>query len=118
MPSLGKMSAYKMFNWQDHVASSLEQTVAAFLELGDAIATRWIETSKGVLVLQMAPENSASGAMYLFDRQRADWFMFSFEGSEDQFTSEEFERVFSEYNLFRYLEQPELVALLLPAAIA
>ena len=33
-------------------------------------------------------------------------------------TSEDFERVFSEYNLFRYLEQPELVALLLPAAIA
>jgi hypothetical protein len=118
MLSLGKMSAYKMFNCQDHVASSIEQTVAAFLELGEAIATRWIETTKAVLVLQMAPENSASGAIYVFDRQRADWYMFSFEGAEDQFTSEEFERVFSEYNLFRYLQQPDLMALLPPAANA
>ena len=39
-PSLGKMSAYKMFNWRDRAASSVEQSVAAFLEIGEAIATR------------------------------------------------------------------------------
>lgn len=108
-PSLGKMSAYKMFNWQDREASSLEQIVAAFLEIGEAIATRWIQTSKGVLLLQMVPEDRASGAIYVFDRQRDDWYMLSFEGCEDRFTSEEFDRVFSEYNLFRYAEQPGLL---------
>jgi hypothetical protein len=60
-PSLGKMSAYKMFNWRDRAASSVEQTVVAFLEIGEAIATRWIQTAQGVLLLQMVPDNGASG---------------------------------------------------------
>jgi len=103
------MSAYKILNWQDRAASSIEQTVAAFLEIGEAIATRWIQTSKGVLLLQIVPDDSASGAIYLFDRQREQWYMLSFEECEDRFTSEKFERAFSEYELFRLVEQPGLL---------
>ena len=108
-PSLGKMSAYKMFNWRDRAASSVEQTVAAFLEVGEAIATRWIQTAKGVLLLQMVPDNGASGAIYVFDRQREQWYMLSFEGCEDRFTSKRFDRVFCEYKLFNYVDQPGLL---------
>jgi hypothetical protein len=108
-PSLGKMSAYRVFNWRDRAASSVEQTVAAFLEIGEAVATRWIETRKGVLLLQMVPDDGASGAIYVFDRQREQWYMLSFEGCEDQFTSEKFDRAFSEYDLFRLVEQPGLL---------
>jgi len=108
-PSLGKMSVYKMLNWRDRAASSVEQTVAAFLEVGEAVATRWIQTAKGVLLLQMVPDNGASGAIYVFDRQREQWYMLSFEGCEDQFTSEKFDRAFSEYDLFRLVEQPGLL---------
>jgi hypothetical protein len=103
------MSAYKMFSWRDRAASSVEQTVAAFLEIGEAIATRWIQTAKGVLLLQMVPNDAASGAIYVFDRLREQWFMLSFEGCEDQFTSEKFDRAFSEYDLFRLVEQPGLL---------
>jgi hypothetical protein len=35
--------------------------------------------------------------------------MLSFEGCEDQFTSEQFDRIFSEYKLFSYVEQPGLL---------
>ena len=108
-PSLGKMSAYKMFNWRDRAASSVEQTVASFLELGEAVASRWIETRKGVLLLQMVPDDVASGAIYVFDRLREQWYMLTFEGCEDQFTSEKFDRTFSEYDLFRLVEQPSLL---------
>jgi hypothetical protein len=108
-PSLGKMSAYKILNWQDRAASSIEQTVAAFLEIGEAIATRWIQTAKGVLLLQMVPDDHASGAIYVFDRQHDQWYMLSFEDCEDQFTSEKFDRAFSEYDLFRLVEQPGLM---------
>lgn len=107
--SLGKMSAYKMFNWRDRAASTIQQTIAAFLDVGEAIATRWIQTQKGVLLLQMTPNDNASGAIYIFDRQRDDWYMLSFEGCEDQFTSEQFDRIFSEYKLFSYVEQPGLL---------
>lgn len=108
-PSLGKMSAYKILNCQDRAASSIEQTVAAFLEIGEAIATRWIQTAKGVLLLQMVPGEDASGAIYVLDRHRDQWFMLSFEECEDQFSSETFDRVFSEYDLFRLVEQPALL---------
>ncbi len=107
--SLGKMSAYKMFSWRDRAAGSIEQTVTTFLELGEAVATRWIETRKGVLLLQMVPDDRASGAIYLFDRQREQWYMLSFEDCEDRFTSERFDRTFTEYDLFRLVEQPGLL---------
>jgi hypothetical protein len=35
--------------------------------------------------------------------------MLSFEGCEDQFTSEKFDRTFSEYDLFRLVEHPGLL---------
>ena len=107
--SQGTMSARKIIHWDDQVAHTIQQIVEAFLYLGDAVATRWIETQNGVLLLQLAPENPASGAIYVFDRKHGDWYMLSFEGCEDQFTSEQFDRVFSEYKLFRYVEQPALL---------
>ena len=108
-PSLGKMSAYKILNWQDRAASSIEQTVAAFLEIGEAVATRWIQTAKGVLLLQMVPGDDASGAIYVFDRRREQWYMLSFEECEDQFTSKKFDCAFSEYDLLRLIQRPDLL---------
>lgn len=109
LPSLGKMSACKMFGCRDDAASSIEQIVAAFLSLGDAIATRWIETRKGVLVLQMVPDNSESGAIYVFDRQLEQWYWVTFDECECEFSSEKFDRTFTEYDLFRFVEQPSLL---------
>jgi hypothetical protein len=103
------MFAYKLFDWRDRAAGSVEQNVAEFLEVGEAIATRWVQTPKAVLLLQMVPDHCASGAIYLFDIRRERWYMLSFEGCEDQFTSEKFDRAFSEYDLFRLVEQPGLL---------
>ena len=107
--SLGKMFVSKIFDCRDDAAASIEQTVAAFLEHGEAIATRWIQTRKGVLVLQMAPDNSESGSIYVFDRQREQWYWLTFDGCECEFTSEKFDRAFSEYDLFRLVERPNLL---------
>ena len=107
--SLGKMSAYKLFNWRDRTTDTILETVQAFLELGEAVATRWIQTRKGVMLLQMVPGDNASGAIYVFDRLRDDWYMLSFEDCEDRFTSDLFDRVFSEYKLFSYIDQPGLL---------
>ena len=107
--SLGNLSARKMFSCRDDAAGTIEQIVAAFLELGDAIATRWIETRKGVLVLQMVPDDTESGAIYVLDRQREEWFWVTFDKCECEFTAEKFDRAFSEYDLFRLVEQPGLL---------
>jgi hypothetical protein len=69
----------------------------------------WVQTTKGVLLLQMVPDNSESGAIYAFDRLGEQWYLLSFERCEDQFTSEKFDRAFSEYDLFRLVEQPGLL---------
>ena len=60
-------------------------------------------------IIVMVSDNGASGAIYVFDRERELWHMLSFEGCEDQFTSEKFDRAFSEYDLFRLVEQPGLL---------
>ena len=45
-PSLGKMSAYKILNWRDQAAGTIDEIVTAFLELGEAIAARWIRLER------------------------------------------------------------------------
>jgi hypothetical protein len=107
--SLGKMIAYRLFSWREQPPDSIQQIVTAFLSIGEAIAIRWIETSKGILILQVAPDNPSSGAIYIFDRQQEDWYFLSFEGCEDQFTAETFDQVYSEYQLFNYVQQPSLL---------
>jgi hypothetical protein len=107
--SLGKMTVYHLFGWRDRASDTVQQIVTTFLRLGEAVATRWIQTPKGVLLLQMVPDDPGSGAIYVFDRQREDWYLLSFEGCEDQFTSERFDQIFSEYRLFSYVEQPGLL---------
>ena len=44
--SLGKMTVHQLFDWRNRASDSIQQTVAEFLELGDAIATRWIQNCK------------------------------------------------------------------------
>jgi MoxR-like ATPase len=50
--------------------------------------------------------------------QLSQWYMLSFEGCEDQFTSEKFDRAFCEYDLFRLVEQPGLLLSEFQPAIA
>jgi hypothetical protein len=85
--------------------------IKEFLGIGEAVAARWIQMPKAVLLLQMAPENPASGAIYVYDRIRQDFYMLSFEGAEDNLTLEDFSQLLPEYNLLRYAEQPALLRL-------
>jgi hypothetical protein len=87
----------------------VDLVIKAFLGIGEAVAARWIQMPTAILLLQMAPENSASGAIYVYDRLRQDFYMLSFEGAEDNLTLEDFSQLLPEYNLLRYVEQPWLL---------
>jgi hypothetical protein len=106
--SLGTMSVDRLFDWHEHAGKGIEQVVAAFVEYSEAVASRWIQTANGVMLLQMVPGDPSSGAIYLYDRRQVCWYMLGFEG-DDQFTAEKFDQVFSEYELFRLVEQPGLL---------
>lgn len=112
--SRGKITAHRLFSVRDlqlgNPEPHVDRVIKAFLGIGDAIAARWIQMPKAILLLQMAPENPASGAIYVYDRLRQDFYMLTFEGAEDTITLDEFAELLREYNLLRYAEQPALLA--------
>ncbi len=92
-------------NPEPHVDLAIHE----FLKIGEAVAVRWIEMPKGILILQAAPDNPASGAIYLYDRAGQEFYMLGFAGPDDSLTLEEFYPLLSEYNHMLYVEQPILL---------
>jgi hypothetical protein len=107
------MSAHVLFTLKGlrvaHSEPYVDRVIHEFLKIGEAVAGRWIQMPKGVLFLQKAPENPASGAIYVYDRQTQELYMLSFEGDDDHLTVDDFSELFIEYNLLRYAEQPSLL---------
>ena len=119
-PRLGKISALRLFASGLGAGNKPRKVVTAFLEKTESVAHRWIESRKGILVLAMVPYDSASGAIYVYDRERDMWYMLSFAAMDSEFTVELFKQAYSEYRLHEYMTQPGLVLNLIdePAAPA
>lgn len=92
-----------------NAATHVDQAIGEFLQIGEAVAPRRIQMPKGVLFLQMNPDDPASGAIYVYDRRNQDFFLLEFEGSDDHLTANDFDRLIAEYNLLQYAERPELL---------
>ena len=111
--SRGNITPHRLFSVRDMGLGSpephVDRVIKAFLGIGEAVAARWIQMPKAILLLQMAPENPASGAIYVYDRLRQDFYLLSFEGAEDTLTLEDFFQLLPEYNLLQYAEQPGLL---------
>jgi hypothetical protein len=87
--------------------ASVEQAIKVFLEIGEAIASRWIQMPRGVLLLQSVPGNPQSGAVYLYDRERQIFYLLVFrEGRDDTLTATEFEHLVEEYDLLACTANP------------
>ena len=112
-PSRGNITPHRLFSVRDlglgNPEPHVDLVIKEFLAIGDAVAARWIQMPQGILLLQMAPENPASGAIYLYDRQRQEFYLLSFEGPEDDLTVDDFSQLLPEYNLLQYAEQPTLL---------
>ena len=78
-----------------------------FLTVGEAIAERWIEMPRGILLLQTVPDQDASGAIYLYDRERHIFFFVDFvSGRNDALTATEFDQLVVEYDLVSWTANP------------
>ena len=108
--SRGNITPHRLFSVSDmglgNPEPHVDRVIKAFLGIGEAVAVRRIQMPKAILLLQMAPENSASGAIYVYDRLSQDFYMLSFEGAEDTLTAEDFSRLLPEYDLLQYAEHP------------
>jgi hypothetical protein len=94
--------------------ASVEHIIKVFLAVGEAVAARWIEMPRGILLLQAVPDQPASGAIYLYDRERHIFFFIDFvDGRDDTMTAAEFDEVVAEYDLVSWTANPAF----LPATI-
>jgi hypothetical protein len=85
--------------------------VKAFLNVGEALAARWIEMPRGILLLQSVPDQPASGAIYLYDRERHIFYFVSFlDGRDDALTTAEFDQLVGEYDLVSRAANPTFLS--------
>jgi len=111
--SRGKITPHRLFSVKDlglgNPEPHVDRVIHAFLQIGEAVAARWIQMPKGILFMPVVPENPASGAIYVYDRQLQEFFLLSFDGPDDNLTAQDFAQLFSEYSLLQYAEQPALL---------
>ena len=111
--SRGNMTAHRLFSVRElglgNPEPYVDRVIHAFLQIGEAIAARWIQMPNGILLMPVVPENPASGAIYVYDRQLQEFFLLTFDGPDDNLTPQDFVQLFSEYNLLQYAEQPALL---------
>jgi hypothetical protein len=87
--------------------ASVEHVVKAFLTVGEGLASRWIEMPRGILLLQSVPDEPASGAIYLYDRDHHIFYFVSFlDGQDDALTVTEFDELVVEYDLVSRAANP------------
>ncbi|HTS05286.1 MAG TPA: hypothetical protein VMP68_06860 [Candidatus Eisenbacteria bacterium] len=108
--SRGAVSFTPLFTTDDiglRKDASVEHVVKVFLNVGEAIAARWIEMPRGILLLQAVPDEAASGAIYLYDRERHIFFFVDFvDGRDDTLTAAEFDQLVAEYDLVSWTANP------------
>jgi len=111
--SRGAVSFTPLFTTDDiglRKDAGIEHVVKVFLTVGEAIATRWIEMPRGILLLQTVPDQAASGAIYLYDRERQIFFFVDFvSGRNDALTATEFDQLVAEYDLVSWTANPTLL---------
>jgi hypothetical protein len=91
--------------------ASVEHVIKVFLTVGEAIAARWIEMPRGILLLQTVPDQPASGAIYVYDRERRIFFFVDFvKERNDTLTVAEFDQLVTEYDLVSLAANPALLA--------
>jgi hypothetical protein len=109
--SRGNMSIHHLFYAEEIGVSkepNLDRLVKVFMQISEGIAARWIQMPKGMLLLVMVPDNSASGAIYIYDRVEQQFSLLSFEGADDTLTVQEFDSLLGEYRLIDCVANPAL----------
>jgi hypothetical protein len=104
--SRGEMRFEPLFTVEDiglRKEVGVDHAIKVFLTIGEAVAARWIEMPRGVLLLQSVPDDPASGAIYVYDRERQVFYFVCFSGGcDDRLSVRDFEELTVEYNLISW----------------
>jgi len=120
--SRGPVTFHPLFTAEDiglRKEAGVEHAIKVFLHIGEAVAPRWLQMPRGVLLLQAVPDNPQSGAIYLYDRERQLFYLVTFEhGCDDSLTAAEFEQLVTEYDLLFWAANPDVLRDAVSPAIA
>jgi hypothetical protein len=90
--------------------TGIDKVILTFLDRAEAIATRWVQMPTGVLLFVMVPGDPHSGAIYLFDRRKAIFYLLDFSGEPTgQQTTDDYERLLREQRLLNFVRRPWLL---------
>lgn len=87
--------------------SSRWQVLDAFLEVAEGRAVRICEGSSGLILLVAIPGQPSSGAFYVYDDLKGQFYMLSF-ADQETFHPSMFDYICQFYDLGQFVEQPKL----------
>jgi hypothetical protein len=90
---------------------SIDEAVNALIAATEqAQVVRWIDFPAAILLFVVVPEDTRSGALYVFDRRTNTWLWLDFE--DDQYggyTTSDFDLLVNEYDFLSLVERPGLL---------
>ena len=110
----GKMNAVPIINVGDPESEnggSLDRAVERLLALTEypAIA-KWVQFPKALFLFLVVPEDSESGAFYVYDRRSRTWFWIDFEDEKfGGYNTGDFEQLVRECRFLDIVENPKLL---------
>jgi hypothetical protein len=105
----GKMSAAQIINLEDPAhdnRGSLDRAVERLL----ALTAKWVQFPKALFLFLVVPEDSESGAFYVYDRRSRIWFWIDFEDEKfGGYNTSDFEHLVRECRFLDIAENPHLL---------
>jgi hypothetical protein len=91
----------------------VRETVSQFVAAAEGVIAHWVEYAKGVLLFVTVPGDNRSGAFYIYDRKRGNfWLLEPADGVFGGYSLGEMRRKIREFRLLDFAENP---ARLVPA---
>ena len=85
--------------------------VSHFVTAAEGVATLWVEYAKGVLLFVMAPGDEVSGAFYVYDRHKRNfWILEPVDGVFGGYSIRDMRRKIRQFQLLQFAENPASLA--------
>ena len=93
------------------IEQDVTKVVSRFLTAAEGVVAHWVEYAKGVLLFVMAPGDDRSGAFYIYDRNRGNfWILEPADGVFGGYSIREMHRKIRQFRLLEFAANPARLA--------
>jgi hypothetical protein len=91
--------------------NDVRAVVSQFLTAAEGVAALWVEYARGVLLFVMAPGDDVSGAFYVYDRHKRNfWIVEPVDGVFGGYSIRDMRRKIRQFQLLKFAENPASLA--------